>query len=201
MEAEMNMMASTNYCNECGASNPSQAAYCFACNNALHTPALSPLSHVQAASINATVLEGKAIGPLVPSYLLHERYKNVSQVGTVGFGAVYKAKDTLFSHRLVAIKEMNQDGLSSRELSEATTAFEREALLLADLTHPNLPRIHDHFAEHGRSYVVMDFIAGYTLEDYLNKIVRRFSLEDVLDIGLQLCTVLDYLHTRQPPII
>ena len=99
----MNVMASTNYCNECGASNPSQATYCFACNNALQTPALSPLSHVQANTINATVLEGKAIGPLIPSYLLCSRYTIVSQVGTGGFGAVYKAKDTLFSHRLVAI--------------------------------------------------------------------------------------------------
>ncbi len=54
---------------------------------------------------------------------------------------------------------MNQDGLSPRELSEATAAFEHEALLLSDLTHPNLPRIHDHFSEHGRSYDVMDYIA------------------------------------------
>src|SRR6266480_3922187 len=143
----MNMMAPTNYCDECGASNPSQATSCFACNNALQTPALSPLSPVQAVSINATVLEEKAIGPLVPSHLLHSRYTIVSQVGTGGFGAVYKAKDTLFSHRLVAIKEMNQDGLSPRELSEATAAFEHEALLLSDLTHPNLPRIHDHFSD------------------------------------------------------
>src|SRR6266699_7073402 len=201
MEAEMNMMASTNYCNECGASNPSQATYCFACNNALHTPALSPHSHVQAASINATVLEGKAIGPLIPSYLLNSRYTIVNQVGTGGFGAVYKAKDTLFSHRLVAIKEMNQDGLSSRELAEATVAFERETLLLSNLTHPNLPRIHDHFSEHGRSYVVMDFIAGDTLEDYLDKVVQRLPVEMVLEIGIQLATELDYLHNHQPPII
>ncbi len=159
------------------------------------------LSHVQAISINATVLEGKAIGPLVPSYLLHSRYNIVSQVGTSGFGAVYKAKDTLFSHRLVAIKEMNQDGLSSRELAEPTTAFEREALLLSDLTHPNLPRIHDHFSEHGRSYVVMDYIAGDTLEDYLDTVIQRLPVEMVLEIGIQLSTVLDYLHNHQPPII
>ncbi len=116
-------------------------------------------------------------------------------------GAVYQAKDTLFSHRLVAIKEMNQDGLSPRELAEATAAFEREALLLSDLTHPNLPRIHDHFSEHGRSYVVMDFIAGDTLEDYQDKVVQRLPVEMVLEIGMQLCSVLDYLHTHQSPII
>src|SRR5215831_14161250 len=182
----MNMMASTNFCNECGASNPSQATNCFACNNALQTP--TPLSNVQAASINPTVQEGKAIGPLLPSYLLHSRYTIVSRIGSGGFGAVYKAKDTLFSHRVLAIKEMNQDGLSPWELSEATSAFEHEALLLSDLTHPNLPRIHDYFSEHGRSYVVMDYISGDTLEDYLHKVVLRLPVEMVLEIGLQLST-------------
>ncbi len=195
------MMAPTNYCNECGASNSLQATYCFACNSTLQTSTPSPLLDVQVVSTKAAVFTGRATGPLIPSYLLHSRYSIVSQVGTGGFGAVYQAKDTLFSHRLVAIKEMNQDGLSPQELAEATTAFEREALLLSDLTHPNLPRIHDYFSEHGRSYVVMDYIAGDTLEDYLDKVVQRLPLEMMLEIGIQLSTVLDYLHTHQPPII
>ncbi|HKV02799.1 MAG TPA: protein kinase [Ktedonobacteraceae bacterium] len=195
-------MADANtYCDECGASNPLQATHCFACGTALQSPAASPLLPMHTASANAAVLTGKVRGPLAPSYLLHSRYNIVSQIGTGGFGAVYQAKDTLFSHRLVAIKEMNQDGLSPPELAEAIAAFEHEALLLTDLIHPNLPRIHDHFTENGRSYVVMDFIAGDTLEDYVDKFVRRFSVEAALEIGLQLCTVLDYLHTRQPPLI
>src|SRR5437667_883501 len=195
------MMAPTNHCNECGASNSLQATYCFACNSTLQTSTPSPLLDVQVVSTKAAVFTGRATGPLIPSYLLHSRYSIVSQIGTGGFGAVYQAKDTLFSHRLVAIKEMNQDGLSTRELAEATAAFEREALLLSNLTHPNLPRIHDHFSEHRRSYVVMDYIAGDTLEDYLDKVVQRLPVEMVLEIGIQLATVLDYLHNHQPPII
>ncbi len=196
------MAASATYCNECGGSNPLQATHCFACNHTLQSTAASPFFRAHTASSNAAVLMREAPGsPLVPSYLLHSRYSIVSQIGTGGFGAVYKAKDTLFSHRLVAIKEMNQDGLSPQELAEATAAFEHEALLLTELTHPNLPRIHDHFSEHGRSYVVMDFIAGDTVEDYLGKSSQRLPVEMVLEIGLQLCTVLDYLHTHQPPII
>ena len=195
-------MADANtYCDECGASNPLQATHCFACGTALQSPAASPLLPMYTAPANAAVLTDKVRGPLAPSYLLHSRYNIVSQIGTGGFGAVYQAKDTLFSHRLVAIKEMNQDGLSPQELAEASAAFEHEALLLTDLIHPNLPRIHDHFTENGRSYVVMDFIAGDTLEDYVDEFVRRFSVEAALEIGLQLCTVLDYLHTRQPPLI
>ena len=55
-------------------------------------------------------------GLLPPSYLLHARYSIVSQVGTGGFGAVYQARETLFSHRLVAIKEMSQDGLTGKHI-------------------------------------------------------------------------------------
>ncbi len=183
------MTPPTTYCNECGASNPLQATHCFACSTPLQSLLTSPPP------------ANTVIGPLMPAYLLHQRYSIVSQIGTGGFGAVYQAKDTLFSHRLVAIKEMNQDALSQKERIEAIAAFEREALLLADLTHPNLPRIHDYFTENGCSYVVMDFIAGDTLEDCLDKFVQLFSVKTVLEIGLQLCTVLDYLHIHEPPIV
>jgi len=139
--------------------------------------------------------------------MLKQRYRIISQIGKGGFGAVYKALDTQFGNRLVAIKEMSQSGLSPQELIEATDAFKREALLLAGLTHPNLPRIYDQFLDTGRWYLVMDFIEGQTLEARLNKLntstaqPQGLPLQNTVDIGIQLCTVLDYLHTRQPPII
>ena len=46
----------------------------------------------------------------------------------------------------------------------------------------------------------MDFIAGDTLEDYLDKVVRRSSVVAALEIGIQLATVLDYLHIHQSPL-
>ena len=195
------MTASTIYCNECGAANALQATRCFACDNLLHP--FSPPGSIQKQGVpsGSVVAMRTAAGVLAPSFLLHSRYSIVNQVGSGGFGAVYQAKDTLFGNRRVAIKEMSQDGLQPQELAEATAAFEHEALILANLIHPNLPRIHDHFAENGRSYVVMDFIAGETLEVYLSKVVRQLPIEDVLGIGVQLCTVLEYLHRQQPPII
>src|SRR5260370_6527823 len=85
---------------------------------------------------------------------------------------------------------------------EASRSFKREAHLLASLQHPNLPSIYDHFSEAGRWYLVMSFIEGETLEAYLSQAKElQLPIQEVLDIGIQLCTVLDYLHTRQPPII
>src|SRR5581483_11294161 len=108
----------------------------------------------------------------------------------------------LFGNRPVAIKEMSQHKLTPYELAEATNTFKHEAMLLASLTHPNLPRIYEQFTEDGRWYLVMDFIEGETLEEYLLKLVGgRLAVDRVLSIAIQVCTVLEYLHNRQPPII
>ena len=140
--------------------------------------------------------------------MLNDRYRILEQVGQGGFGSVYKAADTSFGDRLVALKEMEQKGLSPQEIEAAAAGFKREALLLANLRHPHLPRIYDHFSDSGRWYLVMDYIEGETLEAYPQKGIpdprtgkRHLPVEEVLDIGIQLCAVLDYLHTRQPPIV
>jgi WD40 repeat protein/tRNA A-37 threonylcarbamoyl transferase component Bud32 len=134
--------------------------------------------------------------------LLNQRYYLIQQVGKGGMGIVYKAQDVQLGNRLVAIKEMSQRNLSREQLIYATTAFKREALLLANLSHQNLPRIYDHFEESGKSYLVMDFIEGETLAELLLQIPGQgLQVEEVLLIAEQLCSVLGYLHTRHPPVI
>src|SRR6266516_732266 len=183
------MVLSPLYCTNCGAANKVQAKFCFGCGQSLQTG----VTAVDAGSLT---------GLLVHDHVLNQRYRIISQVGKGGFGAVYKATDLQFGNRLVAIKEMSQSGLSQQDLVEATNAFTREALMLASLAHSNLPRIYEQFTDAGRWYLVMDFIEGETLQEYLNKAPGGFlPLAEVLDIGIQLCTVLDYLHTRYPLII
>jgi WD40 repeat protein len=139
---------------------------------------------------------------LFPQTQLRGRYVIISLAGRGGYGAVYKARDASFGNRLVAIKEMNQNTLNPQEGALAADAFYHEALLLAGLTHPNLPRIYEQFTENGRSYLVMDFIEGETLDDLIKKLPgHRMSGERVLDLALALCSVLEYLHNRHPPII
>ena len=141
-------------------------------------------------------------GQLVHNSLLRQRYSIIGIVGKGGFGAVYKARDTNAANRLVAVKEMSRNGLTAQEIAEATSTFKREALMLADLAHPHLPRIYDHFTNDGRWYLVMDFIEGETLEEHLLNMPGGYlPLKDGLEVAIQLCAVLEYLHSRQPPII
>jgi eukaryotic-like serine/threonine-protein kinase len=133
--------------------------------------------------------------------LLNARYLLLDHLGRGGMGVVHKAADQLLGSRLVAIKEISQRSLSIRELAQIRGAFQREALLLASLAHQNLPRVYDHFSDHGNSYLVMDFIDGETLSAVLQRAEGGLHLEEVLLIAEQLCSVLDYLHTRQPPVI
>ncbi|HWZ18513.1 MAG TPA: serine/threonine-protein kinase [Ktedonobacteraceae bacterium] len=134
--------------------------------------------------------------------LFRNRYFIMSKVGAGGFGSVYKATDIQSGDRLVAIKEVSLLGLHPQAMIEATTTFQREVSLLSHLDHPNLPRVYEHFQTTGQWFLVMDFIAGETLEQYQSKALNgHLLLSEVLDIGLQLCTVLDYLHSHQPPIV
>ena len=181
-------LSSTIFCDTCGAANRAQAVFCAACGRPLH--------NASRGTISSTLT-----GLLVPQHLLNKRYRILGQIGKGGFGAVYKAADSQFGNRLLAIKEMSQNSLNPRELVEATEAFKREAFLLAGLTHPNLPRIYEQFNDAGRWYLVMDYIDGETLEAYLDKKGGKLPIEKALNIGIQLCSVLDYLHTRQPAII
>jgi eukaryotic-like serine/threonine-protein kinase len=183
------------YCLQCGAANLLHAKFCVVCGHSLQLDVSIPLPVVPAMP------KAPSQSSSAQRVLLKQRYRIIAQIGTGGFAEVYKAEDSQFGGRLVAIKAMGIDGLSTHEVSEATTAFEREALMLANLVHPNLPAIYDYFYENQHWYLVMSFIEGTTLEEYLRSRGGRLPVEKVLPIGIQLCTVLGYLHKRRPPII
>ena len=135
-------------------------------------------------------------------YVLNGRYQLVSLLGKGGFGAVYKAEDMLLSGRHVAVKEMIPG--DARIARTQQSSFEREALMLARLFHPQLPRIYDYFSSpDGRYYLVMDYICGQTLEQIAQTSrLERLPLEQVLGYALQLTNVLSYLHSQVPnPIV
>ncbi|GAC1645798.1 MAG: hypothetical protein NVS4B9_37810 [Ktedonobacteraceae bacterium] len=82
----------------------------------------------------------------------------------------------------------------------STNRFAREALLLARLHHPSLPMLYDYFYEDNHWYLVMDYIPGTTLNTYLQRYAPLPALE-ALSCAIQLCDVLDYLHSQTLPVI
>ncbi|GHO84904.1 hypothetical protein KSZ_29100 [Dictyobacter formicarum] len=134
--------------------------------------------------------------------LLKGRYRIRQTIGQGGMGSVYRAEDTHLGNRLVAIKELIYTELSAQEMHTSAEQFQREAHLLAGLQHPNLPNIYDYFEENSRWYLVMSFIAGETLESYQQKATHgQLPVREVIGIGIELCKVLEYLHSHHPPII
>ncbi|MBN2548157.1 MAG: protein kinase [Anaerolineales bacterium] len=126
---------------------------------------------------------------------LQNRYRIVKLLGQGGFGAVYRAWDTSLS-RPCAVKE------NLNTSPEAQRQFNREASLLANLTHPNLPRVTDYFLvpDQGQ-YLVMDFVEGDDLQTLMERSQGPLPQEQTLAWIGQICDALGYLHDHNPPII
>jgi serine/threonine protein kinase len=126
--------------------------------------------------------------------LLHKRYRIVEILGQGGMGSVYRAVDENLSAD-VAVKE----NLFTSD--EYARQFRLEAVILANLRHPNLPRVTDHFviADQGQ-YLIMDYIEGEDLRQRMER-TGTISEEEAVLIGVAMCDALQYLHTRKPSVI
>jgi serine/threonine protein kinase len=183
------------YCPHCGAAYVASEQLCPACGVSLRSTRLL----ADGASGFASSL--RLAQHLQASQLFRGRYQIVRQVGVGGFGAVYEAKDTQ-EQRQVAIKEIGLAGLNAQQVIEVTNSFNREVQLLSLLHHSSIPRLHEQLTDTEHWYLVMDFIEGETLEEHLVRAQGgHLSLEQALHIGVQLCYVLDYLHSCQPTVI
>jgi serine/threonine-protein kinase len=126
--------------------------------------------------------------------ILQGRYRLESELGRGGFGAVYKAWDINVS-RPCAVKE-NLD-----TTVEAARQFGREASVLANLSHPNLPRVTDHFSIPGKGqYLVMDFVDGEDLASILER-QAIVPYQQAVEWISQVAEALEYLHDQEPPVL
>ncbi|HXF85035.1 MAG TPA: protein kinase [Anaerolineales bacterium] len=126
--------------------------------------------------------------------LLHKRYRIVEILGQGGMGSVYRAVDENLGVD-VAVKE------NLFTTDEYARQFRLEAVILANLRHPNLPRVTDHFVigDQGQ-YLVMDYIEGEDLRQRMERL-GTISEDEAILIGAAVCDALTYLHTRKPPIL
>jgi serine/threonine protein kinase len=121
-------------------------------------------------------------------------------IGHGGMGAVYLARD-LRRQTYCAIKEMSLSMVPPEDRAQAVQNFKAEARMLASLNHPNLPTFSGFFTEGQRHFLVMEYIDGMTLDDFLEHNRGPFPERRVLAWARQLCDVLTYLHSQHPPII
>jgi serine/threonine-protein kinase len=176
-------------CPTCQHDNPEGAPFCAECG-----------SRLQAATPPA--ITAGPTGTLPQATVLQERYVISEKLGQGGMGAVYRAGDRRLSTVSWAIKEMSQSAITGPlERQQAREAFLQEAEMLAGLSHPHLPRVTDHFEQDGKAYLVMEFVPGETLLSFLQRDGLPQPQPRVFEWARQLCDVLGYLHTQNPPII
>jgi outer membrane protein assembly factor BamB/tRNA A-37 threonylcarbamoyl transferase component Bud32 len=125
-------------------------------------------------------------------------------IGVGGMGSVYRARDLHFPNvvKLVAVKEMVNMAPDPIVRQTIMQNFEREANLLATLSHPAIPRIYDYFNQDDRAYLVLEFIQGKDLEAVINDSNGFLAEDQVISWAIQLCDVLSFLHGHKPdPVI
>jgi serine/threonine protein kinase/Tol biopolymer transport system component len=126
--------------------------------------------------------------------LLNGRYRIVDILGQGGMGSVYRAMDENLGVE-VAVKE------NLFTTDEYSRQFRLEAVILASLRHPNLPRVTDHYVIEGvGQYLVMDYIEGEDLRQRMER-MGTISEEDAILVGAAMSDALAYLHTRKPPVL
>ncbi len=147
--------------------------------------------------------DGSQDSSLRANVVLQNRYKILGVLGGGGMGTVYQARDLMFTEakRLVAIKEMQTLVTDPNLRKSMLRTFQREANILASLSHPAIPKIFDFFDISDRAYLVMEYINGRDLEVILTQ-TKDLPVDKVVDWAAELCDVLDYLHSQKPdPIV
>jgi serine/threonine-protein kinase len=158
-----------------------------------------------AAAVAENVAPPSPGSPHPPGTVLRERYRLTDVVGQGGMGSVYRAEDLRLPGRLCAVKEVPLDTQLSPELrAQAQMQFLQEASILAQLDHPNLPKVSDYFSAETRDYLVMDFVPGKDLKELLDEsraTGEQLTQAVVLRWATQILDALTYLHQQDPPVV
>ena len=121
--------------------------------------------------------------------MLGGRYRVEARIGSGGMGEVYRGVDTVLD-RTVAIKILLSQ--FARDVS-FVDRFRREAQAAARLNHPNIVGIYDSGADGETQFIVMEFIQGRTLEDFMSS-GGRFNPVHAVEVAEKICDALAYAH-------
>jgi Tol biopolymer transport system component/predicted Ser/Thr protein kinase len=115
-------------------------------------------------------------------------YQVLEKLGEGGMGVVYKAKDTHLG-RLVAIKVLPAERVANPERKRR---FIQEAKAASALNHPNIVTIHEIACEDGRDFIVMEYVAGKTLDQLIGR--KGLKLSETLKYSIQMADALAVAH-------
>ncbi|MBF2015823.1 MAG: serine/threonine protein kinase [Rivularia sp. T60_A2020_040] len=141
--------------------------------------------------------------PLASASIIIDRYKIVRQLGQGGFGRTYLAEDMQQSDKICVLKEFAPQVEEDKDLQKAKELFEREANVLKQLQHPQIPRLHCSLqvklANKDFFFLVQDYVEGENYQDLLEKYLdqgRCFSEQEVFHLLTQILPVLSYIHSK-----
>ena len=122
--------------------------------------------------------------------LLAGRYQVVRQLGSGGMGAVWLAEDTLLDNKQFAVKMLPSILVANKR---AYRQLKNEALVAMKLVHPNIVQIRAFEENNGNPFLVMDYVEGQTLDDYLAE-KGKLTEDETLRILKPIAAALDYAH-------
>ena len=121
--------------------------------------------------------------------LLDNRYRILSKIGVGGMADVYKGEDTLLG-RPVAIKILHANFASDDEF---VSRFKREAQAAGKLNHPNIVNMYDVGYDQDMHYIIMEYVDGETLKEYITR-HHRLSIDEAVKITISIGEGLEHAH-------
>jgi serine/threonine protein kinase len=132
------------------------------------------------------------IGELGAGVVLSGRYEILSTLGEGGMGAVYKTRDREVN-RVVALKVIRPELANQPEI---LSRFKQELILSRQVTHKNVVRIFDLGEAEGIKFITMEFVEGRDLRSLLRDESTPVSLEQKVNIAIQVCRALEAAHAE-----
>ncbi|MEQ8189948.1 MAG: ABC transporter substrate-binding protein [Candidatus Eremiobacterota bacterium] len=172
------------FCDKCGYQNRDSALFCKSCGIDMRDDRTLSTSSI-----------------LSPGVMLDKRYEIKRLIKSGGMGAVYEALDYRFEKNPVAVKEMLSVTTDTAGQQYFIERFKKEAQILNNLRHNNLPVVKDYFVENNRYYLVMDYIEGKDLETLMRSYNKGVPEKIVVEWSKEILSALEYLHNQSPPIV
>ncbi len=137
--------------------------------------------------------------PITTGTILQNRYRIIQTLGQGGFGRTYLAEDQRRFNELCAIKELIPTVTEADALEKAQELFQREAEVLYQIQHTQIPQFRERFEQDDRLFLVQEYIAGKTYRTLLDErkaVGGAFTEREVLHLLHSLLPVLEHIHLR-----